>query len=98
MEFGLKNKTAIISGGAGYIGKVYVSTLLKNGANVIIVDKIFDKKSVLNELKKEFKVEQNLLKKISLEDSHVTSRIPSALQARQDTPARTTGNATCVVP
>ena len=64
MEFGLKNKTAIISGGAGYIGKVYVPTLLKNGANVIIVDKIFDKKSVLNELKKEFKVEQNLLKKI----------------------------------
>ena len=74
MEFGLKNKTAIISGGAGYIGKVYVSTLLKNGANVIIIDKIFDKKSVLNELKKEFKVEQNLLKKIKFFECDITKK------------------------
>jgi len=74
LEFGLKNKTAIISGGAGYIGKVYVSTLLKNGANVIIVDKIFDKKSVLNELKKEFKVEQNLLKKIKFFECDITKK------------------------
>ena len=74
MEFGLKNKTAIISGGAGYIGKVYVSTLLKNGANVIIVDKIFDKKSVLNELKKEFKVEQSLLKKIKFFECDITKK------------------------
>jgi len=74
LEFGLKNKTAIISGGAGYIGKVYVSTLLKNGANVIIIDKIFDKKSVLNELKKEFKVEQNLLKKIKFFECDITKK------------------------
>ena len=74
MEFGLKNKTAIISGGAGYIGKVYVSTLLKNGVDVIIVDRTFDKKSILNELKKEFKVEQNLLKKIKFFECDITKK------------------------
>ena len=74
MEFGLKNKTAIISGGAGYIGKVYVSILLKNGANVIIVDRTFDKKSVLNELQKKFKVEQNLLEKIKFFECDITKK------------------------
>ncbi len=74
MEFGLNNKTAIISGGAGYIGKVYVSALLKNGADVIIIDRSFDKKSVLNELQNEFKVSQSLLKRIKFFECDITKK------------------------
>ena len=35
----LTDKTAIITGGAGLIGRVYASALLQSGSNVIILDK-----------------------------------------------------------
>ena len=51
----LSNQTAIITGGAGLIGGVYVSALLQSGANVIIFDKKFNKTKFLEQLKKENK-------------------------------------------
>ncbi len=36
--FNLKNKTIIITGGAGLIGKAFVETCLKQDANVVAAD------------------------------------------------------------
>ena len=51
----LTHKTAIITGGAGMIGRVYTSALLQSGANVIILDKKINKKKIIELLKKENK-------------------------------------------
>ena len=53
--FDLTDKTAIITGGAGLIGRVYTSALLQSGANVIILDKKINKKKLIELLKKENK-------------------------------------------
>ena len=49
----LTDKTAIITGGAGMIGRVYTSALLQSGANVIVLDKKINKKNLIELLKKE---------------------------------------------
>ena len=49
----LTGKTAIITGGAGLIGRVYASALLQSGSNVIILDKKIDKIKLTELIKKE---------------------------------------------
>ena len=48
----LTDQTAILTGGAGLIGRVYASALLKSGANVIILDKKINKKKLIELIKK----------------------------------------------
>ena len=75
MEFlKLDGKTAIVTGGAGLIGQVYTSTLLKNGANVILLDKKIDEKNILNELKKEYKINQKFIKNLKMIECDITSK------------------------
>ena len=47
----LSQQTAIITGGAGLLGKVYVSALVECGAKVIVLDKKINKKNFLVDLK-----------------------------------------------
>ena len=49
----LTDKTAIITGGAGLIGRVYASALLQSGSNVIILDKRINKIKLTELIKKE---------------------------------------------
>jgi len=49
----LTGKTAIITGGAGLIGRVYASALLQSGSNVIILDKKINKIKLTELIKKE---------------------------------------------
>ncbi len=51
----LSDKTAIITGGAGLIGRVYTSALLQSGSNVIILDKKINKTKLIELIKKENK-------------------------------------------
>ena len=51
----LSNKTAIITGGAGLIGRVYTSALLQSGSNVIILDRKINKTKLTESIKKENK-------------------------------------------
>ena len=75
MEFlKLDGKTAIVTGGAGLIGQVYTSTLLKNGANVILLDKKIDEKNILNKLKKEYKINYKFMKNLKLIECDITSK------------------------
>jgi NAD(P)-dependent dehydrogenase (short-subunit alcohol dehydrogenase family) len=75
MEFlKLDGKTAIVTGGAGLIGQVYTSTLLKNGVNVILLDKKIDEKNILNELKKEYKINQKFIKNLKMIECDITSK------------------------
>ncbi len=53
-QFNLKNKNILVLGGFGLIGFETVQGMLHLGANVLILDKIFDKKK-FNKLKIEFK-------------------------------------------
>ena len=70
----LQNKTAIISGGAGFIGRAYVSALLQSGSDVIIIDKFFDEKLVRDELKNDFGIKENLQKKVKLIKCDITHK------------------------
>ena len=75
MEFlKLDGKTAIVTGGAGLIGQVYTSTLLKNGANVILLDKKINEKNILNKLKKEYKINHKFMKNLKLIECDITSK------------------------
>ena len=75
MEFlKLDGKTAIVTGGAGLIGQVYTSTLLKNGANVILLDKKINEKNILNKLKKEYKINYRFMKNLKLIECDITSK------------------------
>ncbi len=49
----LSGTTAIITGGAGLIGRTYAGALLQAGSYVIILDKKFNKKNIIELLKKE---------------------------------------------
>ena len=51
----LSEKTAIITGGAGLIGRVYTSALLQSGSNVIVLDRKINKTKLIESIKKENK-------------------------------------------
>ena len=53
------DKTVIITGGAGLLGRVYAVALLQTGAKVILFDKKIDKKKLLDKIKTESNIEQN---------------------------------------
>ena len=53
-QFNLNNKNILVLGGFGLIGFETVQGMLQLGANVLILDKIFDKKK-FNKLKIKFK-------------------------------------------
>ena len=75
MEFlKLDGKTAIVTGGAGLIGQVYTSTLLKNGAKVILLDKKIDQKNISNKLKKEYGINQKFIKNLKMIECDITSK------------------------
>ena len=52
----LSDTTALITGGAGMLGRQYTAALLKCGSNVIILDNKSSKKNLVNLLKKESKL------------------------------------------
>lgn len=55
-KFDLTNKTAIVTGGSGLLGKMHCEALAETGANVIIFDLNIKKgKSIINKLKKKYK-------------------------------------------
>ena len=45
-QFNLNNKNILVLGGFGLIGFETVQGMLQLGANVLILDKIFDKKKI----------------------------------------------------
>jgi len=55
-KFDLTNKTAIVTGGSGLLGKMHCEALAETGANVIIFDLNLKKgKNIINKLKKKYK-------------------------------------------
>ncbi len=68
----LSGKTAIITGGAGLLGRVYASTLLENGAKVIALDKKINQNFVINQIKNEFKLDQKKIKNLKLIQCDIT--------------------------
>ena len=71
----LSHKTAIITGGAGLIGRTYTISLLEAGAQVIIIDKKIDSKNILKLIKKESKLEQKKINKLKLMECDITDPI-----------------------
>ena len=57
----LSDTTSIITGGAGMLGRQYTAALLQCGSQVIILDNKSSKTNVINNLKKESKLDENLL-------------------------------------
>ena len=71
----LSKSTAIVTGGAGLIGRAYTATLLEAGAQVIIIDKKIDSKKILKLIKKESKLEQKKINKLKLIECDITDPI-----------------------
>ncbi len=62
----LSNKTAIITGGSGILGRTYCGALLKSGTKVIILDKKINEKKLKNQLKDEMSLEDDFLKNLQM--------------------------------
>jgi len=71
----LSHNTAIVTGGAGLIGRTYTASLLEAGAQVIIIDKKIDSKNILKLIKKESKLEQKKINKLKLIECDITDSI-----------------------
>ena len=71
----LSHSTAIVTGGAGLIGRTYTASLLEAGAQVIIIDKKIDSKKILKLIKKESKLEQKKINKLKLIECDITDSI-----------------------
>ena len=68
----LSYSTAIITGGAGLLGRTYTATLLEAGAQVIIIDKKVESKKILKVIKNESKLEQKKMGKLKLIECDIT--------------------------
>ena len=66
------DKTVIITGGAGLLGRVYAVALLQTGAKVILFDKKIDKKKLLDKIKTESNIEQNKLNNLRVIKCDIT--------------------------
>ena len=66
----LSGTTAIITGGAGLLGRTYTAALLEIGAEVIIIDKKIDSKNIQKLIKNESKMEQKKINNLKLIDNH----------------------------
>lgn len=69
------NSTAIITGGAGLLGRTYTSALLEMGAKVIIMDKKIDQEKIQKLIKKESKLEQRKINNLQLIECDITNAI-----------------------
>ena len=67
------DKTVIITGGAGLLGRVYAVALLQTGAKVILFDKKIDKKKLLDKIKTESNIEQNKLNNLRVIKCDITN-------------------------
>ena len=73
-KFSLKDKTAIITGGTGLLGSVYVHSLLSLGASVIIIDKKIDKIKFIKNLVKEYNLTKEIINKIEFVKCDITNK------------------------
>ena len=71
----LSRSTAIITGGAGLLGRVYTATLLEAGANVIIIDKKIESKKILKQFRKESKLDQKKMSRLKMVECNITDPI-----------------------
>lgn len=71
----LSQKTAIVTGGAGLLGRIYTVALLKAGAKVIIIDKKICKKNILKQIKNESDLDPKILKNLRLIKCDITNHI-----------------------
>ena len=69
----LSDTTSIITGGAGMLGRQYTAALLQCGSQVIILDNKSSKTNVINNLKKESKLDENLLSNLTLIKCDITN-------------------------
>ena len=67
------DKTVIITGGAGLLGRVYAVALLQTGAKVILFVKKIDKKKLLDKIKTESNIEQNKLNNLRVIKCDITN-------------------------
>ena len=68
----LSDTTALITGGAGMLGRQYTAALLKCGSNVIILDNKSSKKNLVTLLKKESKLDEKKLSHLTLVKCDIT--------------------------
>jgi len=68
----LSKQTAIITGGAGLLGKVYSAALLECGAKIIILDKKINRKKLESDLRHEFSITQKKIQNITLIKCDIT--------------------------
>ena len=71
----LSHSTAIITGGAGLLGRIYTATLLEAGAQVIIIDKKTESEKTFKLIKNESKLEQKKMNKLKLMECDITDTI-----------------------
>lgn len=69
------NSTAIITGGAGLLGRTYTGILLDAGVKVIIIDKKIDLKKITKLIKKESKLNQKKINNLKLIECDITDPI-----------------------
>lgn len=72
-QIDLSGKTALITGGAGLLGRIYVATLLEFGAKVIVLDKKIAQKHVLSLIKNDSNLDQKKLKNLRLIECDITN-------------------------
>lgn len=71
--FDLSKSTAIITGGAGLLGRVYTSSLLNAGAKVFVIDKKIIIKKTVSLLRKENKLNPQQLKNLNFIQCDITN-------------------------
>jgi len=69
----LSQRTAIVTGGAGLLGRTYTSALLQAGAKVIIIDKKIHKNNTLKQIRKESSLDTKTLKNLKLIECDITN-------------------------